>query len=67
MKGLIHFTEPLPSNDRRDKHRDTETDGWDVLSTPLRWVQVPSFIKIGSGIQKLIRGIHRYTGIMVLA
>jgi hypothetical protein len=22
---------------------------------------IPGFIKIGSGIQKLIRGIHRYT------
>jgi hypothetical protein len=24
-------------------------------------VYVPSFIKIGSGVQKLIRGIHRHT------
>jgi hypothetical protein len=24
-------------------------------------IYIPSFIKIGSGIQKLIRGIHRYT------
>jgi hypothetical protein len=24
-------------------------------------IYVPSFIKIGSGVQKLIRGIHRHT------
>jgi hypothetical protein len=31
-------------------------------------VHIPSFIKIGSGIQKLIgRGIHRQTGSMEIA
>jgi hypothetical protein len=27
---------------------------------------IPSFIKIGSAIQKLIEGIHRHTDIMVI-
>jgi hypothetical protein len=39
-KEGIHFTEPLPSNDRRDTHTDTQTDERDVLSKPLRWAQV---------------------------
>jgi hypothetical protein len=28
---------------------------------------IPSFIKIGSGIQKLIQGIHRHTNRKVIA
>jgi hypothetical protein len=44
----------LLSNIRRDTHTDTQTVG----STPFRWAQVPiyipSFINIGSEIQKLI-------------
>jgi hypothetical protein len=35
------FTEPLPSNDKRDTHTDTQTDGRDLWSTPMRWVQLP--------------------------
>jgi hypothetical protein len=27
---------------------------------------IPSFMKIGSGIQKLIRGMHRHTDSMVI-
>jgi hypothetical protein len=30
-------------------------------------IYIPSFIKIGEGIQKLIRGIHRHTDSMVIA
>jgi hypothetical protein len=30
-------------------------------------IYVPSFIKIGSGIQKLIRGIRRHTDSMVIS
>jgi hypothetical protein len=30
-------------------------------------IYIPSFIKIGSGIQKLIRGIHRHTDSMVIS
>jgi hypothetical protein len=29
IKGGIHFIYPLPSNDRRDTHTDTQTDGRD--------------------------------------
>jgi sulfite exporter TauE/SafE len=29
MKGGLHFSEPLPSNDRWDTHTDTQTDGRD--------------------------------------
>jgi hypothetical protein len=28
-------------------------------------IYVPSFIKIGSGMQKLIRGIHRQQGVLI--
>jgi hypothetical protein len=38
MKIGIHFTESLPSNDRRDT--DIQTDGMDFRGTPLRWAQV---------------------------
>jgi hypothetical protein len=40
IKNGTHFTKPSPSNDRRDRHTDTETDGRDLLSTPLKWAQV---------------------------
>jgi hypothetical protein len=30
-------------------------------------ISIPSFMKIGLGIQKLIRGIHRYTGSIEMA
>jgi hypothetical protein len=30
-------------------------------------IYVPSFIKIGSAIQKFIRGIHRHTDSMLIA
>jgi hypothetical protein len=30
MKGGIQFTESFPSNDRRDTHTDTQTDGRDL-------------------------------------
>jgi hypothetical protein len=29
-EGEIHFTEPLRSNDTRDTHTDTQTDGRDL-------------------------------------
>jgi hypothetical protein len=35
------FTELLPSNDNGDTHTDAQTNGMDLGSTPLRWVQVP--------------------------
>jgi hypothetical protein len=40
---LVQLTEPLPWNDRKDTHTDTQIDGMDLLSTPLRWVRVPYY------------------------
>jgi hypothetical protein len=40
MKGGIHFTEPLPRNDRRDTHTDTQIDGRDLGNTLLKWAQL---------------------------
>jgi hypothetical protein len=34
------FTEPLTSNDIGDTHTDTQTDGWALWSTPLKWTQM---------------------------
>jgi hypothetical protein len=47
------FTEPLPSNDRENKHADTQTDDAVGMGSSAM-IYIPSFIKIGSGIQKLI-------------
>jgi hypothetical protein len=38
--AAVSFTEPLPSNDK-GIHIQTQTDGRDLLSTALRWAQVP--------------------------
>jgi hypothetical protein len=59
MNGGIQFTEPLPSNDRRDTHTDTQTEGFmkyvvEMGSSVMTYI--PNFIKIGSGIRKLIGG-----------
>jgi hypothetical protein len=35
MKGGIHFTKPLPNNNRRDTHTDTQTDGRNLLGMPV--------------------------------
>jgi hypothetical protein len=61
------FTGPLPCNDRRDIHTDTQTDGRDLWSMPLRWARehmlhIPNLIKIRWGIQKLIEWGHRQHG-----
>jgi hypothetical protein len=42
-KGGILFKEPLPGNDRKDTHAETQTDGKYLLSMQLRWVQVPLY------------------------
>jgi hypothetical protein len=64
MKGGIHFTEALPSNDRRDTHTDTDLwEGFIKYAVEMgsgAMIYIPSVIKIGSGIQKLIGGIHRH-------
>jgi hypothetical protein len=61
-KGI--FTEPLPRN---DKGIHIQTDGREFFisavemgSGAVLYSYVPSCIKIGSGIQKLIRGIHTH-------
>jgi hypothetical protein len=58
MKGMIHFTVPLPSNDRRDTH----TEGFMKYAAeigPGAMIYIPNFLKIGSGNQKLIGGINK--------
>jgi hypothetical protein len=61
------FTEPLPSNDR-GIHIQTHRLMGGIYEArrcgELRCHDIPSFIQIGSGIQKLIGG---YTDSMVLA
>jgi hypothetical protein len=63
------FTEPLPSKDRGDTH----TDKWEgfmkyaVEMGSSVMIYIPSFIKIGSGIQEFIRGIYRHTDSEVIS
>jgi hypothetical protein len=38
----------------------------EISSGAMIYVYLPSFVKIGSGIQMLIKGIHRYTDSMVI-
>jgi hypothetical protein len=56
------FTEPLPSNDTRDPHTDTQTGGEGLINMPLRMgsgdtTYIPSFMKTGSGIETLIQRV----------
>jgi hypothetical protein len=37
------LTEPLPGNDRRHIHTDSQTDGREFMNTPLRWARVPCY------------------------
>jgi hypothetical protein len=37
------FTEPLPSNERRERYIQTQTGEKDFWNTPLRWAQVPQY------------------------
>jgi hypothetical protein len=52
------FTEPLPTSGRRDTQTDIQTNGWGFMKyaaeTGSGAVHI-KFIKIGSGILKLIR------------
>jgi hypothetical protein len=61
------FTEPLPNNVRGMNIQTYRLTG--EIYEARRWygftchfIYIPSVIKIGSGIQKLIRGIHRQHG-----
>jgi hypothetical protein len=42
-KVVMHFTEPLLRNERRNRHTDTQSGGRDLWSKPLRWGQVPRY------------------------
>jgi hypothetical protein len=65
MIGGIHLTDPLLSNSRRAIHTDTWTVGgimkYAVEMGSGAIMYIPSFIKIDSGIQKLIGRIHRHS------
>jgi hypothetical protein len=71
------FTEPLPNNDRGRVHiKILSWEGFMKYAVEMGsgaiiyiyiYIYTPSFIKIGSGIQKLTERIHRYTDSMVIA
>jgi hypothetical protein len=52
------FTEPLPCNDRRNIHTDTQTEGgffkYAVEVGSGVMIYIPSFIKIGPAMRKLV-------------
>jgi hypothetical protein len=52
----VFLTEPLPSNNMPDRHTNALADGRAYVPCPGSIICVPSFIEIGSGIRKLIRG-----------
>jgi hypothetical protein len=64
----MHLTEPLPCNNSRNTH--TDVDGWEgfmkyaVQMGSVAIICIPSFIKTGSGVLKLIGG---YTDSMEIA
>jgi hypothetical protein len=64
-------TQPLPSTECRDTHTDAHTDEriyeLRVEMGSVAVIYVPSFIKIGSGIQKLVDGIHKHAERMEIA
>jgi hypothetical protein len=68
MKGWIHLTDPLLSNDRRNTYRHTDwLEGFKKYAVEMgsvAMIYIPNFIKIISGIRKLMGGIqtHRQGG-----
>jgi uncharacterized RmlC-like cupin family protein len=74
MKGRIHFTEPLPTNEKGihiQMHRCTDWwDGFMKYAAEMgsgAMIYIPSFIMTGEGIQKLIKGNHRHTDSIEMA
>jgi hypothetical protein len=71
MEGRIHFTVPLPSNDRWDTDTDIHTDGGMKYAVEMdsgAIIHITSFIMIGSGIQKLIRwDRHTYSLLFIFS
>jgi hypothetical protein len=66
VKGGIQFSELLPSKDGRDIHTGTQADENDFFKYAVEMVSgamicIPSFMKISSGMQTSIEGIHRHT------
>jgi hypothetical protein len=64
--GGFYRTEPLPSNDRGIHVQTHRLMGGIFFNQAVEMdsgavIYIPSFIKIGSGVQKLIGGIHRHT------
>jgi hypothetical protein len=62
---------PLPSNGSRI-HIQTQTDGRVFMKYfleigPGSMIYITDLIKIGSGVQKLMRGIHRHTDSKVIS
>jgi hypothetical protein len=59
-KGGINFTEPLPSYDKWDTHKDTDLcEGFMKYTVEIgsdTTINMPNFIKIGSGIKSSIAG-----------
>jgi hypothetical protein len=61
MRGWIQFSEPLPSNDGKDIHTDTDyLEGFMKHAVEMASDVITSFIKISSGIQQSIEGRHRH-------
>jgi hypothetical protein len=68
------FNVPLPSND--GGIYITDRDRWEGFIYFMKYavqmasgvmIHIPTFIKIGSGIQKLMKGIHIYKDSMVIS
>jgi hypothetical protein len=64
-RGTV-FTKSLASNDRRDTNTDKDTGGGEIfvryaVEMGLGAIICIRFIKISSGIQKLLRGIYWHT------
>jgi hypothetical protein len=62
IKGGIHFTEPLPSNDKRITHTHTNCrEGFKKYAVEMgsvAMIYIPNFTKINSGIPKFMRDIE---------
>jgi hypothetical protein len=61
------FTEPLPSNHKGTRRLMGGSFNQAVEMGSGAVTYVLSFIKIGSGVQKLIKGIHRHTDSNVIS
>jgi hypothetical protein len=70
MNGGIHFTEPLLPMIEGIHTQTHKLMGFMKYATEMgsgAMIFIPSFIKIGPGIQKLIGEIHRHTDRMTIS